>query len=243
MREETEFRPKPMAEIGGKPILWHIMKTFSSYGHTEFVICAGYKGHMIKEYFANFALHSKDFTTKLGSSEATVFHGESEESEWRVTVSDTGLHTQTGGRLGRVRRYVDEETFFCTYGDGVAPVKIDKLLQHHKLAGLRATMTVTRPSSRFGVVEIADGDVATGFLEKPMSRDFVNMGYFVFDSTIFDGLQDETALEKEPLERLATARQLSVFRHEGFWQPMDTFREFQNLNSLWDSGEAPWKQW
>lgn len=243
MREETEFRPKPMTEIGSKPVLWHIMKIFSLHGHNEFVICAGYKGQIIKEYFANYAMYSRDFTTKLGASDATVFHGEHDEAEWEVTVADTGLDTQTGGRLARVRKYLDDSTFLCTYGDGIAPVQITDLVAHHRTVGKSATMTVTKPTTRFGVVEVSQTSVVTRFLEKPVSRDFVNMGFFVFGPEIFEGLADETVLEEAPLQRLAEREDLAAFQHDGFWKPMDTYREFQELNSLWDKGLAPWKVW
>jgi len=232
-----------MTEIGGKPVLWHIMKGFAHYGHTDFIICAGYKGHMIKEYFRNYAIHESDFTTKLGDSDSTVFHGELEETAWSVTVADTGLNTQTGGRLSRVRKYVGEEAFFCTYGDGVAPVNIDKLLSQHNSLGKPATITVTRPASRFGVVETDDSGLVSSFKEKPVTEDYINIGFFVFEKEIFADLRDETVLEEEPLRGLAETRSLTAHEHEGFWQPMDTYREFQDLNALWDQGVAPWKIW
>ena len=243
MREETEFRPKPMTEIGGKPVLWHIMKGFAHYGHTDFIICAGYKGHMIKEYFLNYARHSLDFTTKLGDSDSTMFHGSNAEASWSVTVADTGLSAQTGGRLARVEKYLDGEEFLCTYGDGVAPVQIDRLISHHKASGKAASITVTRPDSRFGVVELDSAGLVSSFREKPRNQDLVNIGFFVFGPEIFGGLKEDTVLEQEPLQQLAQSGNLSAFQHEGFWQPMDTFREFQELNTLWDGGQAPWKTW
>lgn len=243
MREETEFRPKPMTEIGGRPVLWHIMKIFAHYGHKEFVICAGYKAEMIKQFFLDYAAHTSDFTVALDNASPPVFHNIHGEMDWSVTVVDTGLETQTGGRLAQVQKYVGDEPFFCTYGDGVAPVEIGKLLQHHQKSGKLATMTVARPSSRFGVVETDGEGSVTSFREKPTVDDIVNIGFFVFTKSIFRDLQPETVLEQSPLKRLATEGELSSFEHTGFWQPMDTFREYQDLNNLWNGGHAPWKIW
>ena len=243
MREETEFRPKPMTEIGSRPVLWHIMKIFAHYGHNEFVICAGYKAQMIKQFFLDYSAHTSDFTVGLDGSNSPVFHASHGEKDWTVTVVDTGLETQTGGRLAQVRPYLGDAPFLCTYGDGIAPVDLDRLLQHHKRSGKAASMTVTRPSSRFGVVETdADGTV-TSFREKPTSDDLVNIGFFVFNDQIFRGLNRDTVLEEDPLKRLAAEGQLSSFEHDGFWKPMDTFREYQELNGLWNNGNAPWKIW
>lgn len=243
MREETEFKPKPMIEIGGRPVLWHIMKGFAFHGHTDFVICAGYKSHLIKDYFFNYALYARDFTTKLGDRDSTVFHGEHQEAKWTVTVADTGLDTQTGGRLARVRAHLGEDTFLCTYGDGVAPVDINSLLQRHYRHGRPATMTVARQANRFGVVELGADGAVTSFKEKPKTNDLINIGFFVFGPEIFRGLQNQTVLEREPLQALASAGKLTAHEHDGFWEPMDTYREFQHLNNLWEQGEAPWKIW
>ena len=240
MREETEFRPKPMVEIGGKPILWHIMKGFAAYGHTDFVICAGYKADMIRDYFYNYAARNLDFTVKLGDSNNALFHGSHEEFGWNVSVVDTGLNTPTGGRIRKIQPFVQGERFLCTYGDGLAPVDIEMLLKHHNGVG---TMTVTKPVSRFGVVEF-DGNLRVeAFREKPSVDSFVNMGFFVFEPEVFRYLQDESVLEEEPLRKLARERELDVYIHDDFWQPMDTYRESLLLNRLWDSGSAPWKTW
>jgi glucose-1-phosphate cytidylyltransferase len=243
MREETEFRPKPMVEVGGKPVLWHIMKTYASYGHTDFVICAGYKGDQIKQYFYNYAASNMDFTVTLGDADSAVFHGKHDEFGWRVTVSDTGFDTPTGGRIKAVEKYLEHESFLCTYGDGIANVDISQLLESHSSAGRKATITVTNPRSRFGIVQVENGNAVTGFLEKPETADPVNIGYFVFSPAIFDVLTRESVLEESPLVSLAAENQLTAFRHDGFWQPMDTFREYQLLNGLWQQGNAPWKIW
>ena len=244
MREETEFRPKPMVEVGGKPVLWHIMKILSSQGIKDFVVCTGYKSEYIANYFANYGAVSKDFTVTLGDEHSIVYHDRHDELEWNVTVAYTGAATMTGGRIKRVQRYVGDEPFLCTYGDGIAPVDITSLQEFHKNHGKLATMTTTRPYSRFGVVDINDdGDVAS-FREKPQSDDWINIGYFIFEPGVFDYLEDDTTvLEQEPLHRLAREGQLSAFRHDGFWQPMDTYRESQVLNDLWNSGDAPWQIW
>lgn len=243
MREETEFRPKPMTEIGGKPVLWHIMKIFAHYGHKEFVICAGYKAQIIKDYFFRFSEHTSDFTVSLNGSTPPVFHNVEQGMDWTVTVVDTGLETQTGGRLAQVQKFLGDAPFFCTYGDGVAPVDIAQLLEHHRESGKAATMTVTRPPSRFGVVETSFDGSVTSFREKPTVEDLVNIGFFVFTQAIFRGLEPDTALEQAPLKRLAAEGQLASFEHNGFWQPMDTYREYQELNGLWRTGQAPWKIW
>lgn len=242
MREETEFRPKPMVEIGGKPILWHIMKVFASYGHTDFVVCAGYKGEIIKDYFYNYPSKNLDFTVKLGNKESVVFHGSHEEFDWTVTVADTGQETPTGGRILRVKDFLQDETFLCTYGDGLAPVDINLLIATHNQSGDTATMTVTKPNSRFGIVHVDNG-VVTSFSEKPQIESLVNIGFFVFEPKIFDLLNDEVFLEEEPLKALAASQKLGAFEHQGFWQPIDTYREYQAFNQLWKSGAAPWKIW
>lgn len=243
MREETEFRPKPMVEIGGKPVLWHIMKTFASHGHTDFVICAGYKGDQIKNYFYNYSTSNMDFTITLGDTHSAKFHGTHDEFGWSVTVADTGVETPTGGRIAKIRRYVDDETFFCTYGDGIANVDINQLLKSHLNSKKIASITVTSPRSRFGVVEIGKENGVTRFLEKPLMTDPISIGYFVFEPQIFSYLDEKSILEEAPLSSLAADIQLSAFRHEGFWQAMDTYREYQVLNNMWAAGSAPWKVW
>lgn len=244
MREETEFRPKPMVEVGGKPVLWHIMKTYAQHGISEFVICAGYKGSVIKNYFYNYAPENLDFTVRLGNHDEIVYHGSHEEFDWTVTVVDTGAQTMTGGRIRRVERFLDGEPFLCTYGDGIANVDVTDTIRFHESQRKTATMTTTRPTSRFGVVDMdAQGSISQ-FREKPRVDDWVNIGYFVFEPEIFNYIKDDsTVLEEEPLHGLADASQIAAYKHEGFWQPMDTQREAQQLNAIWDSGAAPWKTW
>ena len=244
MREETEFRPKPMVEIGGKPVLWHLMKFFSAFSITDFVICAGYKGEQIREYFLNYAAHNNDFTITLGTSRELVFHGDHLESDWTVTVADTGAHTLTAGRVERIERFVQDERFIVTYGDGLADLDVSQLLAFHDQHARTATITTVRPLSRFGLVDVED-DLVTRFREKPQMDDSVSAGFFVFEPAIFDYLRDSDGimLEHEPLARLAAERELAAFRHDGFWQPMDTYRESVLLNDMWDQGTAPWKVW
>ncbi len=243
MREETEFRPKPMVEVGGRPVLWHIMKVLGAQGITDFVICAGYKSEYIKNYFYNYGASNLDFTITLGDQGSTVFHGSHDEFNWSVTVADTGAATMTGGRIKRIQKYVGDEPFFCTYGDGIADVDIKGLISFHESHGKIASMTTTQPTSRFGVVDIANDSSVQQFREKPKVNDWINIGYFMFQPEIFDYLEDNSVLEEEPLRRLAAESELSAFKHAGFWQPMDTFRESQFLNEIWDSGAAPWKIW
>jgi glucose-1-phosphate cytidylyltransferase len=242
LREETEFRPKPMVEIGGKPIIWHLMKSFAHFNLTSFVVCVGYKGEMIKEYFLNYRPRNNDFTLTLGEHEQISFHGVHDEAAWTVTLADTGDNTMTGGRVHRIRPYV-EGTFMCTYGDGLSDVPIDKLLAFHRDHGRLATVTTVRPLSRFGVVELDGGSAVQRFREKPHVDGWVNAGYFVFEPGVFDYLNEDSVLEEEPLASLAQDGQLMAFRHEGFWQPMDTYRESQLLNGLWEGGRAPWRVW
>ncbi|NTW41762.1 MAG: glucose-1-phosphate cytidylyltransferase [Cellulomonadaceae bacterium] len=245
MREETEFRPKPMVEIGGKPVLWHLMKIFAASSIADFVICTGYKGEQIKEYFLNYAALNSDFTIRLGQGGSPVFHDDHLESDWNVTVADTGAATLTGGRVERIRRYVDGERFIVTYGDGLADIDLGALLAFHESHGRKATITTVRPLSRFGLVDVDDSSEVTRFREKPQMEDWVSAGFFVFEPSVFDYLHDtdDVMLEHEPLARLAAEGELAAYRHEGFWQPMDTFRESQLLNEMWDTGSAPWKVW
>jgi glucose-1-phosphate cytidylyltransferase len=243
MREETEFRPKPMVEVGGRPVLWHIMKLLGQQGINEFIICTGYKSEFIKNYFANYGSVNQDFTVKLGDPSSMVVHGSHDEFDWTVTVAYTGASTMTGGRIKKVQKYVGDEPFLCTYGDGIADVDIAALQEHHLSHGRIATMTTTQPTSRFGVVDLsADGNVEK-FREKPKTDDWINIGYFIFNPPVFDYLEDNSVLEEEPLHNLANENQVSAYKHTGFWQPMDTQRESQMLNELWDSGKAPWKTW
>lgn len=242
LREETEFRPKPMVEVGGKPIIWHIMKSFSHFGLSSFVVCVGYKGEIIKDYFLNYRARNNDFTVTLGGHESVEFHGLHDESTWTVTVADTGDATMTGGRVFQTRPYVDG-TFMCTYGDGLADVPVDRLLAFHRSHGALATVTTVQPLSRFGVMEVDGDGTVRRFREKPQVDGWVNAGFFVFEPGVFDYLDEDSILEEEPLAALAADGQLRAFQHEGFWQPMDTYRESVMLNTLWESDQAPWKVW
>lgn len=243
LREETEFRPKPMVEIGGKPILWHIMKNLNQQGISEFIICLGYKGEQIKEYFLNYEALTNDITIQLGEEKTTKqFHSPVKEN-WSVTLADTGMYTMTGGRLNKIRHYLGSEAFLCTYGDGLADISIEKLLNFHKNHNGFATVTAVQPTNRFGALEVSDSGVVTSFEEKPVSEKWVNGGFFVFEKDIFDYLDDECILEKEPLEVISSKHQLHAFKHQGFWRPMDTHRETQELNQLWNEGIAPWRNW
>jgi glucose-1-phosphate cytidylyltransferase len=241
--EETAVRPKPMVEIGGRPIIWHIMKIYSAYGLNDFIICLGYKGYMIKEYFANYFLHMSDVTFDLANNSTTIHQNSSEP--WRVTLVDTGDETQTGGRLKAVRRYLDEDEAFCfTYGDGVAAVDISALVAFHMSHGKRATVTAVAPPGRFGAVEL-EGDRVTSFREKPPGDGGrINGGYFVAAPSVLDLIDGpHTLWEREPMERLASAGDLVAYRHDGFWGAMDTMRDKSHLEELWARGDAPWKCW
>lgn len=241
--EESHLKPKPMIEIGEKPILWHIMKLYSFYGYNDFIICAGYKQHVIKEWFADYYLHNTDVTFDLKSNSMEVHSNYSEP--WRVTVVDTGLNTMTGGRVKRVQKYIGNETFMLTYGDGVSDINISELLKFHKKHGKYCTMSATNIEQRFGVLEIDEENRVEGFREKSDSDgSLINVGFMVCEPEIFDYIEnDKTVLEKSPLEKLITDEQLTAYRHDGFWQCMDTLREKEKLESLWESGEAPWKVW
>ncbi len=243
LREETEFRPKPMVEIGGRPILWHIMKIYAAQGFHEFVICLGYKGEVIRDYFLSYELRNRDFTVTLGSREVEV-HGNHSDSGWRVTLAETGQSTMTGGRIRRIRDYVSNATFLATYGDGVANIDVKRLIDFHVCQRRLATVTAVRPSSRYGELAIRDGAV-TLFQEKPqVTHGWINGGFFVFEPGVFELLKgDDDSLEAGLLARLTERNQLSVYQHEGFWQCMDTYREAQHLNAMWDEGRAPWKVW
>jgi glucose-1-phosphate cytidylyltransferase len=243
LSEETSLRPKPMIEIGGKPILWHVMKIYSFYGITEFIICLGYKGYLIKEYFANYYLHTSDVTFDLSANTMSVHQNSAEP--WKVTLVDTGDSTMTGGRLLRVKRFVEDEEAFCfTYGDGVGNVNIRDLLAFHSRQGTFVTLTATQPIGKFGALGI-EGSAVKAFHEKPRGDGkWVNGGFFVLSPRVFDYIAgDEVSWEREPLERLTTEGQVSAYQHHGFWQPMDTLFDKNQLNQMWDSGRAPWKVW
>ena len=243
LSEETATRPKPMVEIGGKPILWHIMKIYSAHGVNDFIVCLGYKGYMIKEYFANYFLHTSDVTFDIAGNSMEVHHNSAEP--WRVTLVDTGDRSMTGGRLLRVRKYVENESAFCfTYGDGVTDLNIAQLIDFHRHHDAAVTVTGTQAPGRFGALA-TDGDVLTAFVEKPVGDgNWVSGGFFVLSPRVFDYLEDDfTVWEQEPLGKLAAANEVRVFRHPGFWQPMDTLRDKIYLESLWETGKAPWKVW
>lgn len=242
LSEETEMRPKPMVEIGGNPILWHIMKIYSTYGFNDFIICLGYKGYIIKEYFANYFIHNSDVTIDLKNNQIIVHSIKTEP--WKVTLVDTGLNTMTGGRIKRIQPYIGNKTFMLTYGDGVGNVNIEELLQFHKSHGKYATLTAVQPSGRFGVLELT-GNQVIRFEEKPKGDGaWINGGFFVLEPQIFDYIEgDETVWEKEPLEKLAKDGQLMAYKHRGFWKPMDTLRDKRELEMLWQSGNPPWKIW
>ena len=243
--EESHLRPKPMIEIGEHPILWHIMKIYAAFGHTDFIVCCGYKGYVIKEYFANYHLHQSDVTFDFRAGNRLTVHGGAAEP-WRVTLVETGVETMTGGRLARVRSYVGDEPFMMTYGDGVADVDLHALLAYHRGHGRLATMTVVQPPGRWGMVEADDEGRVTAFQEKTQGDGgWINGGFFVLEPGVFDHIRegDHTTWEREPLEELARARQLMVMRHRGFWHAMDTLRDRTSLEQLWQERRAPWKVW
>lgn len=242
LAEETSTRPKPMVEIGGRPILWHLMHFFAAHGHKDFLVACGYKGEYIKQYFRDFALRESDFFVDLRDGSLDVVNGS--RLDWRVGLVDTGLETMTGGRLRRLQGFLTEGAFFCTYGDGLSSVDLAGLLAFHKRHGKLATVTAVRPPARFGGLSL-DGDQVHAFTEKPQAEGgWINGGFFVFEPRVLDYLvDDETILEREPLERLAGDGELMAFKHDGFFQPMDTVRERDLLESLWASGHAPWKNW
>jgi len=243
--EESHLRPKPMIEIGGSPILWHIMKYYSSFGFNEFIICCGYKGYMIKEYFADYYLHRSDITFDFSNNNEMIVHSNVAEP-WKVTVVDTGLHTQTGGRIRRIRRYVGDEPFMLTYGDGVSNIDLNALLERHRKSGKTVTISAIQPGGRFGVLDIGDDDeTVVGFREKAQEDGgWINAGFMVMESGIFDYLDDDmTILERAPLERLSAEGKLGVYKHPGFWQCMDTQRDRDLLETLWAQGYAAWKVW
>ncbi len=241
--EETSIKPKPMVEIGGKPILWHILKIYSFFGINEFVICCGYKGYLIKEYFANYFLHMSDVTFHMRLNSMEVHHKKAEP--WQITLVDTGELTMTGGRLKRVGDYLGDADFCFTYGDGVADVDIKSLIEHHRLHGRKATVTAVQPPGRYGALQLSDDCRVDGFQEKPQGDGgWINGGFFVLNPSVLDYIEDDTSVwEQDPLKSLAREGQLTAFHHEGFWQPMDTLRDKLLLEKLWSEGRAPWKCW
>ncbi|MES2597058.1 MAG: glucose-1-phosphate cytidylyltransferase [Verrucomicrobiota bacterium] len=244
LREETEFRPKPMVPVGGRPILWHIMKTYAAHGHKDFILCLGYKGEVIKDYFRNYNWNTSDITLKLGANPQIQYHSTHDEEDWTVTMIDTGEKTLTGGRVKRVLRFIEDDNFLLTYGDGLTDSDINGSIALHQSQGALLTMTAVRPGGRFGELDI-EGDTITSFNEKPEQESaFINGGYMVVNKAIDNYLTDDTTtLEREPMERLADEGQLRAWKHQGFWQCMDNIREMEMLNQMWSSGKAPWKIW
>jgi glucose-1-phosphate cytidylyltransferase len=245
IRDVADNVPKPMIPIGRFPILWHIMKYYASFGHRDFVLCLGYKSSVIKDFFLNYEAHTKDFTIELGRKDTLTFHNDHEESDWRVTLADTGLETMTGARIKRIQKYVGDDDFMLTYGDGVGDIDLSKLQVFHRGHGCTLTVTGVRPPGRFGELVHADG-VITEFNEKPQATGGrISGGFFVATPKVFDYLNDDEGLvfEQQPMRSLVGDQQLMVFEHDGFWQPMDTSREYQLLNSLYEKGGAPWVRW
>ncbi|MDR2622986.1 MAG: glucose-1-phosphate cytidylyltransferase [Methanobrevibacter sp.] len=246
LSEETDVRPKPMVEIGGKPILWHIMKLYSCFGFDDFVICLGYKGTQIKEYFTNYSLHYSDLTIDIGKNEIEVHDSKSES--WKVTLVDTGLNSMTGGRIKRIEPYIDDERFMMTYGDGLSNVNLIKLNDFHEKQEKYATLTAVQPPSRFGAINIDSNNNVKEFREKPegiwKNESWINGGFFVLENDVFDYIEgDLTHFEREPLENLVNDNQLSAFKHDGFWKPMDMLRDKKELEEMWNSNNPPWKLW
>lgn len=243
MREETEFKPKPLVEIGGMPILWHIMKIYSSYGFNDFVLCLGYKGNMIKEYFLNFELLANDFTLQMGSGKSKVINHAHTLENWNITFADTGLETDTGGRVKKIEKYIEEDSFFLTYGDGVADINIPDLVEYHKSKGKIATVSGVKPTSRFGVLDTGNDGIASSFLEKPASDGMINGGFFLLKNEVFDYLSEKSNFERDGIQELAKNHELAVYKHAGFWQCMDTHKEVEEFNKQWDLGNRPWVIW
>lgn len=244
LSEETGIKPKPMVEIGGMPILWHIMKIYSTYGFNDFIICLGYKGYIIKEYFANYFLHKSDVTIDLTDNSLKVLDSQAEP--WKITLIDTGVDSMTGGRIKRIQPYVNNEAFMLTYGDGVGNININELLKFHKAHGKYATVTAVQPTGRFGVLNISAESQVRSFLEKPKGDGtWINGGYFICEPEVFDFIKDgdKTIWEQQPMERIAIEGQMNAYKHNGFWRPMDTLKDKQDLNEMWNKNSAPWKIW
>ncbi len=244
LKEETEYRPKPMVTIGGKPILWHIMKIYGAHNINDFILCLGFRGEIIKEYFLNYELMTNDFTITLGSNKRAEIQGDSEIDDWSVTLANTGLETMTGGRIKRIEKYIKGDHFMMTYGDGVADIDLAELYKFHLKRGKIATVTGVHPQSRFGVIEAGDqAEEVSRFREKPELDQFVSGGFFVFSRRVFDILDEECILEQRPLMELADMNELALYLHKGFWKSMDTYRDYLELNDMWKKGNSPWKIW
>jgi glucose-1-phosphate cytidylyltransferase len=242
LREETEYKPKPMVEIGGRPVLWHIMKIYAHYGFTDFILCLGYKGSIIKEYFLNYEMMCNDCTVQLGEKNRIVFQSNHKEQDYNITLVDTGLHTMTGGRIKHIEPYIPSDKFMVTYGDGLANINITELVKFHDAHKKTATLTATQPPSRFGILDLTEDGKVKSFREK-IGTEWINGGFFVFNRNIFDYLTENCMLEQGPMEKMAEEDQLMAFRHNGFWVGMDTYREYEMLNQMWDKGQAKWKVW
>ena len=243
LSEETDIKPKPMVEIGGKPILWHIMKIYSSYGFNEFVICLGYKGYVIKEYFSNYFLHKSNIEIDIANNSVRTLDSTAEK--WKISLIDTGRDTMTGGRIKRIKDIIGNEPFMLTYGDGVANIDIAALVEHHKKSGKKVTVTAVQPSGRFGGLQIGEDNNVQEFVEKPKGDgNWINGGFFVCEPSVFDYIKDDTTIwEKTPLESLANENELTSFKHTDFWRPMDTLKDKKDLNEMWDRNTADWKTW
>lgn len=240
LREETEYRPKPMVDIGGKPILWHIMKLYAQYGFDDFVLCLGYRGHVIREYFMNYDVMNSDCTIQLGNSSHIVRHSDHQEANWKITLVDTGTETPKGGRILRIRPYVENSSFMLTYGDGIADIHIPSLIEHHRRSGKVVTFTGVNPRSRFATPGFDDrGEVVSWDEKKPLET-FINGGFFVLEPRVFDFLTEDTEFEEQPMEELARCKQVSMYPHTGRWECMDTYRDYMYLNEMWNSGKAFW---
>ncbi|MBB6624105.1 glucose-1-phosphate cytidylyltransferase [Clostridium gasigenes] len=242
MREETEYRPKPLVPVGGKPIIWHIMKTYSEYGINDFILCTGYKGDMIKQYFMDMYWRNNDFTIHMSGDQELEYHTE-ENEKWNITIVDTGAETLTAGRLKAVEKYIDEDTFLMTYGDGVSDINIEELINHHEKTGKIATLTGVHPMSPFGLIEIENG-IAKSFKEKPRLNDVINGGYMVLNKEVFKHMPEKDCMfEEYPLKSIASINELAVYEHNGFWKAIDTFKDVEEVNKMWDKGDRPWKIW
>lgn len=243
LSEETGIKPKPMVEIGGMPVLWHIMKIYSAHGFNDFVICLGYKGYVIKEYFANYFLHKSDVTIDLSNNSVHVHDSQAEP--WKITLVDTGVNSMTGGRIKRIKQHVNNEPFFLTYGDGVSDINVKALLDFHKKHKKICTVTSVQPSGRFGALTLSEDNQVHSFLEKPKGDgSWINGGFFVCEPTVFDYIKgDDTVWEKEPMEQIAHEGQMFAYKHNGFWRPMDTLKDKNDLNDMWETSQALWKIW
>tara|TARA_B100000963_G_C22497722_1_gene612266 strand:+ start:39 stop:815 length:777 start_codon:yes stop_codon:yes gene_type:complete len=244
LREETEFKPKPMVEVGSYPIIWHIMKIFEHYKYSDFIVCLGYKGEVIKNYFLDFQTQHNDFSINTSKLDSVKIHKSETLSDWNVTLANTGVDSMTGERIRRIKKFIPEgESFIMTYGDGLSDINIESLVNFHNSHSGIATISTTMPSSRFGMVEISQENLITDFKEKPQADGFINMGYMVLDYEVFDYIEENDIFEETPLKKLANSKKLYSFFHEGYFEPMDTYRENLSLNKLWDEGKAPWKIW